>query len=194
MPCALRTSANGAGVPSPDAKTGTSSSISTSICAPAQLWPSGTQLPISCCVSGASCHGIWSSSAIARTAARCASGSSGFCRAIAAAASRSRFPIGTRKFGDRSRSTPKGLSVSERTLRISARISSGEYATPPITPSPPAFDTAATSSAVATGSPVPATGPMPADRIGNSMPRRSQSSVRRVGRVIGSSGRRWAPA
>src|SRR5262245_49630169 len=51
-------------------------------------------------------------------------------------------------------------------------------------PRPPAFETAAASSAVATGSPVPATGPMPAETTGYSIPIRSQNAVRNVGRDI----------
>ena len=42
-------------------------------------------------------------------------------------------------------STPKGLSVSCRTARMRSRITSGRIELPPMQPSPPAFDTAATS-------------------------------------------------
>ena len=43
--------------------------------------------------------------------------------------------------------TPKGLSVSARTFATSSAMRSTGTCVPPITPSPPAFDTAAASSA-----------------------------------------------
>ncbi|MEI9987498.1 MAG: hypothetical protein WDN69_32780 [Aliidongia sp.] len=46
-----------------------------------------------------------------------------------------------------SRSTPNGLSVRPRTLRISSRIRSGPSPAMPSVPKPPASDTAAASSA-----------------------------------------------
>src|SRR5579872_2004430 len=67
---------------------------------------------------------------------------------------------------------PKGPSVSARVRSHSARIHSVGAPVAPMTPKPPAPETAATSSAVA-----PA--PNPTERIGTSMPRRSHSGVRR---------------
>ena len=46
-----------------------------------------------------------------------------------------------------SRSTPKGLSVSSRTRRISVRMLSGLSAAMPSVPKPPASETAAQTSA-----------------------------------------------
>ena len=79
------------------------------------------------------------------------------------------------------RSTPNGLSVSVRTLRITARISSGVRPEPPMHPMPPASDTAATNSA---GVALPRE-PMPARRIGYSIPRMSHSGVLKTGLNMG---------
>ncbi len=72
------------------------------------------------------------------------------------------------------RSIPKGRSVSSRMRRMRRRISSGGTSVSPVTPSPPALDTAATSSGGATAPCIP---PIPASRIGYLMPSRSHSGV-----------------
>ena len=77
-----------------------------------------------------------------------------------------------------SRSTPNGLFVRVRTLRITLRISSGVRPEPPMQPMPPASEIAATSSA---GVALPRE-PMPARRIGYSIPKISHSAVFNRGR------------
>jgi len=67
-------------------------------------------------------------------------------------------------------STANGFFVSWRVFRISVRRSSGESAAAPMTPRPPALDTAATSGAIETP-------PMPARKMGYSMPKKSQIGV-----------------
>src|SRR5205823_8681903 len=66
---------------------------------------------------------------------------------------------------------PKGCVVRSRTWAISPGIASGRKADAPITPKPPALETAAARSG-------PAAVPMPAQKIGYSIPRSRQMGVR----------------
>src|SRR3989304_5375575 len=74
------------------------------------------------------------------------------------------------QFWARRRSTANGLSVRSLTLRTSLRKASGFIRAAPMTPRPPASDTAATRPAIATP-------PIPAWMIGYSMPSFSVSCV-----------------
>src|SRR5438552_4297517 len=67
--------------------------------------------------------------------------------------------------------TPNGRGVRSRTWAISPGIASGRKADAPITPKPPALETAAARSG-------PAPVPMPAENIGYSIPRSRQRGVR----------------
>ena len=72
-------------------------------------------------------------------------------------------------------STPKGRSVNSRVARMRSRMNSGLSGLPPMTPRPPASDTAATSLG---GVVEPRLSqPMPAWMIGCSMPSTSHKAV-----------------
>src|SRR5262245_40202366 len=81
--------------------------------------------------------------------------------------------IGGRRSRCSQRFTPNGRSLSSRTRRIILRRSSGGTLSPARMPRPPTRHTSATSSG-------PAMAPMPDWTIGYSIPRRSQSAVRKL--------------
>src|SRR5919204_2318830 len=77
---------------------------------------------------------------------------------------------------------PNGRSVSSRVRAMRRSISSGGMALKPRTPHPPAFETAAASSG-------PAPSPKPTEKIGRSIPSRSQSAVRNIPPIFAWAGR-----
>ncbi len=149
IPRSWRCDTQGPGFPSPDAKTGTASSRTICICSSGR-----TGRP-----SRPSAN---SPAESARSSSVSTSGRSDGGRGSSTS------PV---VWIGRRRSTPKGRSVSSRVRWISRRSRSGVNPAPPRTPSPPAFETAAVSSARETN-------PIPAQTTGWSIPRISQISVR----------------
>ena len=188
MPASRNWRMNGEGSPSPVARTGTPMPTMTSI------WDCGSNSALDIVCSPAeppaprSRGAVSGSPSLVRSASTSAACADGIIeRSSALVGAWSEPPFEGPRTGSRM-STPNGLSVSSRMRRISRSISSGPKPVPPSTPSPPAFETAATRSGPATPLLEPPTvGPMPARRTGYSMPRRSQIRVRRTGRVMGRS-------